>query len=215
MMVKRSHSRTNNSKGELNTTLTSMCDEKYITSNAMKFAIFAVAALVAKFAAAESAPTVGSVNLKDLGFVLWGPHAEGTVDKTKCPLGTLPDRVFLHKTVKHGDHFFTWVKPVHGLVNELVCDSHAVWKGLAGELLLDFHFFGKAAGVKLVHLEHLTALGGVAHVFLKFEGTAAGKAVGHAVFVKEVAALMDAAFLNVKALPAHALLHELAFHHAA
>ncbi|UVC49713.1 hypothetical protein MACK_003823 [Theileria orientalis] len=182
----------------------------------MKFAIFAVAALVAKFAAAESAPTVGSVNLKDLGFVLYGRHKDPNASATTgCPLGTLPDRVFLHKSVKHGDHFFTWVKPVHGLVNELVCDSHAVWKGLADELLLDFHFFGKTTGKMFAHVEHLTALGGVAHVFLGFEGAAAGKALGVSKFLAGVAALLDKEFLNVKALPAHALLHELAFHHAA
>ncbi|UVC49710.1 hypothetical protein MACK_003820 [Theileria orientalis] len=184
----------------------------------MKFAIFAVAALVAKFAAAESAAPVAAkvLDLKGLKFVLYGRHKDPNASATTgCPLGALPDTVFLHKTVDHKGAHFTWVKPVHGLVNELVCDSHAVWKGLAGELLLDFHFFGKTDGKMFAHVEHLTALGGVAHVFLGFEGAAAGKALGVSKFLAGVAALFDAAFLNVKALPAHALLHELAFHHAA
>ncbi|UVC50221.1 hypothetical protein MACK_004096 [Theileria orientalis] len=179
----------------------------------MKFAIFAFAAFwFAKFAAAaaeSAAPVaVGALNLHDLGFKTWAKPASG------CPLGTLPESVFLHKTVDHNDAHFTWVKPVHGLVNKLVCDKHVVWEGLADEVLLDFHFFGKTDGKMFAHVEHLTKLGGVAHVFLGFEGSAAGKAVGLAKFLAGVADLLGDKFLDVKGLPAHALLHELAFHHA-
>ncbi|UVC54296.1 hypothetical protein MACJ_003833 [Theileria orientalis] len=183
----------------------------------MKFAIFAVVAFFAKLAAADDVADDAVLDLKTLGFALYGRHVpSGTsVDKTKCPLGTLPANVFFHKSVKHGDHFFTWVKPVHGLVKEVKCEARAVWKGAAGELLVDFHFFGKKDGLKLVHLEHLTALGGVAHAFLKFEGTASGVVLGLAKFVVAVADLMKADFLNVKALPADALLHHLAHHVAA
>ncbi|UVC49709.1 hypothetical protein MACK_003819 [Theileria orientalis] len=185
----------------------------------MKFAIFAFAAFwFAKLAAADSAAPVaaGALDLKGLGFVLYGRHKpSGEAAPTSCPLGKLPDTVFLHKTVKHNDAHFTWVKPVHGLVNKLVCDKHVVWEGLADEVLLDFHFFGKTSGKMFAHVEHLTALGGVAHVFLGFEGAAAGKALGVSKFLAGVAALLGDKFLDVKALPAHALLHELAFHHAA
>ncbi|BAM41220.1 conserved hypothetical protein [Theileria orientalis strain Shintoku] len=184
----------------------------------MKFAILAFLAFwSAKFAAAagSAAATVGEVNLKDLGFKLYGRHKEtGSAAATSCPLGTLPERVFLHKSVKHGEHFFTWVKPVHGLVNKLVCGSHKVWEGAAGELLLDFHFFGKADDVKFVHLELLTALGGAAHAFLKFAAGASATAevLGLAPFVAAVVDLMKKEFLGVNALPAHELLHHLAFH---
>ncbi|UVC54298.1 hypothetical protein MACJ_003835 [Theileria orientalis] len=182
----------------------------------MKFVIFAVAALFAKLAAADDAAAAAVLDLKPLGFVLYGRHKpSGEAAPTGCPLGTLAANVFLHKSVKHGDNFFTWVKPVHGLVKEVKCDAHAVWKAAAGELLVDFHFFGKKDGLKLVHLEHLTALGGVAHAFLKFEGTASGVVLGLAKFVVAVADLMKADFLNVKALPADALLHHLAHHVAA
>ncbi|UVC50224.1 hypothetical protein MACK_004099 [Theileria orientalis] len=185
-----------------------------ITSNTMKFAIFAFAAFwFAKFAAADA----GVLDLKGLGFVLWGDHKEsGSAVPTTCPLGKLPEGVFLHKTVKHNDAHFTWVKPVHGLVKELKCETRSVWKGLDGELLLDFHFFGNVKGKMFAHVEHLTALGGVAHVFLGFDAAAnaVGKAVGLAKFLVGVAALFDKDFLNVKGLPAHALLHHLALHHA-
>ncbi|BAM41221.1 conserved hypothetical protein [Theileria orientalis strain Shintoku] len=177
----------------------------------MKFAILAFLAFwSAKLAAAANAAAAGKLDLKPLGFV----SLEGHTDKSKCPLGTLPEGVFLHTTFDHDGHHFTWVKPVHGLVNEVVCDSRAVWKGAEGELLLDFHFFGKTDAVKYVHLEHLTALGGVAHVFLKFAADAAAKAevMGLAPFVVAVAGLFKKEFLGVKRLAAHALLHDLAFH---
>ncbi|BAM42344.1 conserved hypothetical protein [Theileria orientalis strain Shintoku] len=211
-MAKYSHSITNNSLRELTTSLESMCDERYITSNTMKFAILAFLAFwSAKLAAAANAAAAGKVDLKDLKFVAWEGHSSATA----CPLGTLPDGVFLHKTVDHNGHHYTWVKPVHGLVNEVVCGNHAVWKGAAGELLLDLHFFGKTDADMYVHLEHLTALGGVAHGFLKFAKNALDKPVvlGLAPFVKEVAALFKKEFLGVKRLAAHELLHHLAFHH--
>ncbi|UVC54522.1 hypothetical protein MACJ_004072 [Theileria orientalis] len=179
----------------------------------MKFVILAFAAFFAKLAAADDAV----LDLKPLGFALYGRHvpAGTSVDKTKCPLGTLPANVFLHKTVKHNGANFTWVKPVHALVNEVKCDSHAVWKGAAKEFLVDLHFFGKVDGKMFVHLEHVTALGAVAHAFLKFEGAAAGKVLGLTPFVSGVAGLLGAGFLDVKALPAHELLHHLAHHFAA
>nr|PVC52230.1 hypothetical protein MACL_00000934 [Theileria orientalis] len=210
-MAKYSHSITNNSLRELTTSLESMCDERYITSNTMKFAILAFLAFwSAKLAAAANAAAAGKVDLKDLKFVEW----KAGTDRTKCPLGTLPNGVFLHRTVDHDGHHFTWVKPVHGLVNEVVCGNHAVWKGAAGELLLDLHFFGKVDADMYVHLEHLTALGGVAHGFLKFAHTALDKPVvlGLVPFVEAVAGLFKKEFLGVK-LAAHELLHHLAFHH--
>ncbi|UVC54295.1 hypothetical protein MACJ_003834 [Theileria orientalis] len=180
----------------------------------MKFVIFALVAFFAKLAAADDAV----LDLKTLGFALYGRHVpSGTsVDKTKCPLGTLPANVFFHKSVKHGDHFFTWVKPVHGLVKEVKCEARAVWKGADHELLVDLHFFGGVKGKMFVHLEHLTALGAVAHVFLGFDGAAvaAGKVLGLAKFVVGVADLLGDKFLAVKALPASELLHELAHHFA-
>ncbi|BAM42342.1 conserved hypothetical protein [Theileria orientalis strain Shintoku] len=183
----------------------------------MKFAILAFLAFwSAKLAAAANAAAAGKVDLKDLKFVLWGAHKDPNASAVSgCPLGTLPDGVFLHKTVDHNGHHYTWVKPVHGLVNEVVCGNRAVWKGAAGELLLDLHFFGKTDADMFVHLEHLTALGGVAHGFLKFAKNALDKPVvlGLAPFVKEVAALFAKEFLGVKRLPAHELLHHLAFHH--
>ncbi|UVC54523.1 hypothetical protein MACJ_004073 [Theileria orientalis] len=179
----------------------------------MKFAIFAFAAFwFAKFAAADDAV----LDLHALGFKLWGAHKPaGEAAGTGCPLGTLAANVFLHKTVAHNGAHFTWVKPVHGLVKEVKCRTHAVWKGADHELLLDLHFFGKVDGKMFVHLEHVTALGAVAHAFLKFEGAAAGKVLGLAPFVAGVAGLLGAGFLDVKALPAHELLHHLALHFAA
>ncbi|UVC50223.1 hypothetical protein MACK_004098 [Theileria orientalis] len=178
----------------------------------MKFAIFAFAAFwFAKFAAAAA----GALDLKGLGFKNWKVHkVSGEAAPTACPLGELPEGVFLHRTVVHDGAKFTWVKPVHGAVNELKCEARSVWKGLDGELLLDFHFFGKVDGKMFAHVEHLTKLGGVAHVFLGFEGSAAGKAVGVAKFLAGVADLFPKAFLDTKDLSAHALLHQLALHHA-
>ncbi|UVC54516.1 hypothetical protein MACJ_004074 [Theileria orientalis] len=182
----------------------------------MKFVILAFAAFFAKLAAADDVAVAGALDLKTLGFVLYGRHKDTSkAAPTGCPLGTLPDKVFLHKTVKHNGANFTWVKPVHALVNEVKCDSHAVWKGAAKEFLVDLHFFGKVDGKMFVHLEHVTALGAVAHAFLKFEGAAAGVALGLAPFVAGVAGLLGAGFLDVKALPAHELLHHLALHFAA
>ncbi|UVC54293.1 hypothetical protein MACJ_003830 [Theileria orientalis] len=183
----------------------------------MKFVILAFAALFAKFAAAENAPVAGALDLKTLGFKLYGRHKPaGEAAGTGCPLGALPDKVFLHKTVDHNGAHFTWVKPVHALVNELVCGSHAVWKGAAKEFLVDLHFFGKVDGKMFVHLEHVTALGAVAHAFLGFDKAAlgAGKVLGLARFVVGVADLLGDKFLAVKALPASELLHELAHHFA-
>ncbi|UVC54518.1 hypothetical protein MACJ_004070 [Theileria orientalis] len=184
----------------------------------MKFVILAFAAFFAKLAAADDVAVAGALDLKTLGFALYGRHvpAGTSVDKTKCPLGTLPANVFLHKTVKHNGANFTWVKPVHALVNELVCGSHAVWKGAAEEFLVDLHFFGNVKGKMFVHLEHVTALGAVAHAFLRFEKSALeGKVLGLAPFVAGVAGLLGAGFLDVNALPAHELLHHLAHHFAA
>ncbi|BAM42340.1 conserved hypothetical protein [Theileria orientalis strain Shintoku] len=172
----------------------------------MKFAILAFLAFwSAKLAAAENAFN-GTVNLKELGFVDW----KAGTDKTKCPL-KLPDGVFLHRTVDHKGFHLTWVKPVHALVKKLVCENHVVWEGAAGELLLDFHFFGKVDGKMYVHLEHLTALGGVAHGFLLFEGAAAGKVLGLVPFVRAVVDLLGKDFLSVK-LPEAEFLHHLAHH---
>ncbi|UVC54519.1 hypothetical protein MACJ_004071 [Theileria orientalis] len=181
----------------------------------MKFVILAFAAFFAKLAAASSSAAV--LDLHALGFKLYGRHKPaGETAGTGCPLGTLPDNVFLHKTVAHNGAHFTWVKPVHALVNELVCGSHAVWKGAAEEFLVDLHFFGNVKGKMFVHLEHVTALGAVAHAFLRFEKSALeGKVLGLAPFVAGVAGLLGAGFLDVNALPAHELLHHLAHHFAA
>ncbi|UVC54514.1 hypothetical protein MACJ_004064 [Theileria orientalis] len=182
----------------------------------MKFVIFALVAFFAKLAAADDVAALAVLDLKPLGFVLYGRHKDASAGTpTSCPLGTLPANVFFHKTVAHNGAHFTWVKPVHALVNEVKCDSRAVWKGADHELLVDLHFFGSVKGKMFVHLEHVTALGAVAHAFLKFEGAAAGVALGLAPFVSGVAGLLGAGFLAVNALPAHELLHHLAHHFAA
>ncbi|MEG9512163.1 hypothetical protein LZ318_00265, partial [Saccharopolyspora indica] len=79
-----------------------------------------------------------------------------------------PDTVFLHKTFKKGDHFFTWVRPVHGKVHKLVCGSFAVWEAAVGEVLLDLHFVGNKESEKFLHLEVLHPAVGSHHLFLKF-----------------------------------------------
>uniref|UniRef100_A0A3B0N539 Uncharacterized protein n=1 Tax=Theileria annulata TaxID=5874 RepID=A0A3B0N539_THEAN len=176
----------------------------------MKFVILALLALASGLHAKE-------LDLKDLGFVLFGKHGEGTktsVASGACPLGTLPDTVFLHKTFKKGDHFFTWVRPVHGKVHKLVCGTHAVWEAAAGEVLLDLHFVGKPADVKLLHLELFHPAVGSHHVFLKFAAGGALEAhLGMAAFVVGVHGLV-AELPKVEGLPAHPLVHALVAHAA-
>ncbi|EAN31054.1 hypothetical protein TpMuguga_03g00319 [Theileria parva strain Muguga] len=179
----------------------------------MKFVVFTLLALFIPGLDAAA----GKLNLKELGFALYGKHGEGTTaGKSTCPLGALPDSVFLHKTFKKGDAFFTWVRPVHNKVNEVVCGDHEVWKAADGEVLLDLHFVGKptAADKKFVHLELLHKLGGVFHVFLLFDGTAAAKVVGMSRFVAGVHGLVPELH-SLEGLPAHHLVHELALHAAA
>ncbi|EAN31137.1 hypothetical protein TpMuguga_03g00400 [Theileria parva strain Muguga] len=157
------------------------------------------------------------LDLKPLKFVLYGKHGEG--DKTAvevgvCPLGDLPDTVFLHKTFAKGDHFFTWVRPVHGKVNKVVCGNHLVWEAVGDEVLLDLHFVGSKESKKFVHLEVLHPLGGAVHVFLAFEAGAnpgTAKAVGMAAFVAALHELV-AGLHDVEGLPAHHLVSALALH---
>ncbi|EAN33611.1 hypothetical protein TpMuguga_01g00367 [Theileria parva strain Muguga] len=163
--------------------------------------------------------SAAELDLRKLGFVLYGKHGEG--DKTAvevgvCPLGDLPDTVFLHKTFKKGDNFFTWVRPVHNKVTKVVSGSHLVWEAAAStkEVLLDLHFFGKPAGKKFVHLELLHHLGGAVHVFLLFDGTAAAKVLSMAAFVAGVHALVPGLH-ELEGVPAHHLVSALALHAAA
>uniref|UniRef100_A0A3B0MJG3 Uncharacterized protein n=1 Tax=Theileria annulata TaxID=5874 RepID=A0A3B0MJG3_THEAN len=176
----------------------------------MKFVILALLALASGLHAAK-------LDLKELKFVLFGNHGDGTktsVAAGKCPLGTLPATVFLHKTFMKGDHFFTWVRPVHAKVDELVCGSHAVWKAAAGEVLLDLHFVGNKDSEKFVHLELFHPAVGSHHLFLKFAaGTAPGDGVvlGMAAFVVGVHGLV-AGLPELVGLPAHPFVHALAAH---
>ncbi|XP_951846.1 uncharacterized protein TA15570 [Theileria annulata] len=176
----------------------------------MKFVILALLALASGLHAAK-------LDLKPLGFVLFGKHGEGTtatVAAGKCPLGTLPDTVFLHKTFEKAGHFFTWVRPVHGKVDEVACGSHAVWKAAAGEVLLDLHFVGNKESEKFVHLELFHPAVGSHHLFLKFaaDGTAAG-VLGMAAFVVAAHGLVEG-LPAFDGLPAHPLVHALAAHAA-
>ncbi|XP_952842.1 uncharacterized protein TA09365 [Theileria annulata] len=177
----------------------------------MKFVILALLALASGLHAAK-------LDLKELKFVLFGKHGDG--DKTTvasgCPLGTLPDTVFLHKTFKKGDHFFTWVRPVHGKVNELVCGTHAVWKAAAGEVLVDLHFVGNKDSEKFVHLELFHPAVGSHHLFLKFAAGAVpgdGVVLGMGAFVVGVHGLV-AGLPELAGLPAHPFVHALAAHAA-
>uniref|UniRef100_A0A3B0MS17 Uncharacterized protein n=1 Tax=Theileria annulata TaxID=5874 RepID=A0A3B0MS17_THEAN len=176
----------------------------------MKFVILALLTLASGLHAEK-------LDLKDLGFVLFGKHGDGTktsVAAGKCPLGTLPDTVFLHKTFKKGDHFFTWVRPVHGKVDELVCGTVAVWEAAAGEVLLDLHFVGKPKGDKFVHLELFHPAVGSHHLFLKFAAAGAVEAhLGMAAFVVAAHGLV-AGLPAFEGLPAHPLVHALAAHAA-
>ncbi|XP_952796.1 uncharacterized protein TA09050 [Theileria annulata] len=175
----------------------------------MKFVILALLALASGLHAEK-------LDLKELKFVLFGKHGEGTkvtFTAGTCPLN-LPATVFLHKTFKKGEHFFTWVRPVHGKVDEVVCGTHAVWKAAVGEVLLDLHFVGKPAGDKFVHLELLHPAVGSHHVFFKFaaDGKLAG-VLGMAAFVVGVHGLV-AELPALEGLPAHPLVHALAAHAA-
>ncbi|EAN30952.1 hypothetical protein TpMuguga_03g00217 [Theileria parva strain Muguga] len=179
----------------------------------MKIFVFALLALFIPGLDAAA----GKLDLKDLKFVLYGKHGEGiSAGKSTCPLGSIPDSIFLHKTFKKGDAFFTWVKPVHNKVNEVVCGSHEVWKAADGEVLLDLHFVGipKDDAKKFVHLELLHKLGGIFHVFLLFDGTAAAKAVSMAKFIAGIHDL-SLELHKLEGIPAHHLIHELALHAAA
>ncbi|XP_954793.1 uncharacterized protein TA03540 [Theileria annulata] len=175
----------------------------------MKFVILALLALASGLHAAE-------LDLKPLKFVLFGKHGEGdkvTFTAGTCPL-TLPDTVFLHKTFKKGDNFFTWVRPVHGKVHKLVCGSVGVWEAAAGEVLVDLHFVGKPAGDKLLHLELFHPAVGSHHLFLKFAAGGALEAhLGMAAFVVGVHGLV-ADLHKLEGLPAHPLVHALAAHAA-
>uniref|UniRef100_A0A3B0N9Y4 Uncharacterized protein n=1 Tax=Theileria annulata TaxID=5874 RepID=A0A3B0N9Y4_THEAN len=174
----------------------------------MKFVILALLALASGLHAEK-------LNLKDLGFVLFGKHGDGTKVTPAagtCPLGTLPASVFLHKTFKKGDHFFTWVRPVHGKVDELVCGDVAVWKAAVGEVLLDLHFVGKPKDVKFLHLELFHPAVGSHHVFLKFAAAGAVEAhLGMGAFVVGVHGLV-ADLHKLEGLPAHPLVHALVAH---
>uniref|UniRef100_A0A3B0ML87 Uncharacterized protein n=1 Tax=Theileria annulata TaxID=5874 RepID=A0A3B0ML87_THEAN len=176
----------------------------------MKFVILALLALVSGLHAVK-------LDLKDLGFVLFGKHGEGTKVTPAagvCPLGTLPDTVFLHKTFAKGDHFFTWVRPVHAKVDELVCGGHNVWKAAVGEVLLDLHFVGNKDSEKFLHLELFHPAVGSHHLFLKFAG--AGTLAGHlgmGAFVDGVHGLVKG-LPELEGLPAHPFVHALAAHAA-
>ncbi|XP_953572.1 uncharacterized protein TA09675 [Theileria annulata] len=175
----------------------------------MKFVILALLALVSGLHAAK-------LDLKDLGFVLFGKHGEGdkvTFTAGTCPL-TLPDTVFLHKTFKKGDHFFTWVRPVHAKVDEVVCGTHKVWKAAVGEVLLDLHFVGKPSDVKFLHLELFHPAVGSHHLFLKFvAGGGLAGVLGMGAFVDGVHKLV-AGLPELEGLPAHPFVHALAAHAA-
>ncbi|EAN32610.1 hypothetical protein TpMuguga_02g00327 [Theileria parva strain Muguga] len=164
--------------------------------------------------------SAAELDLSKLGFVLYGKHGDGaatTVTSGKCPLGELPDTVFLHKTFKKGDNFFTWVRPVHAKVTKVVSKDHLVWEGAADEFLLDLHFVGSKNSKKFVHLELLHRLGGAVHVFLAFAAGAnpgAGKVVGMAAFVAALHELVPGLH-EVEGLPAHHLVHALKLHAAA
>ncbi|XP_954998.1 uncharacterized protein TA03870 [Theileria annulata] len=178
----------------------------------MKFVILALLALASGLHAKE-------LNLKDLGFVLFGKHGDGTktsVAAGKCPLGELPDTVFLHKTFSKGGKFFTWVRPVHGKVHKLVCGSFAVWEAAVGEVLLDLHFVGNKESEKFLHLEVLHPAVGSHHLFLKFAAGATpgvGVHLGMGAFVVGVHGLV-ADLPALEGLPAHAFVHALAAHAA-
>uniref|UniRef100_A0A3B0MT32 Signal peptide containing protein n=1 Tax=Theileria annulata TaxID=5874 RepID=A0A3B0MT32_THEAN len=178
----------------------------------MKFVILALLALASGLNAAE-------LNLKNLGFVLFGKHGDGdatTVAAGSCPLGTLPDTVFLHKTFKKGDHFFTWVRPVHAKVHKLVCGSLAVWEAAVGEVLVDLHFVGNKDSEKFLHLELFHPAVGSHHLFLKFAAGASpgvGVHLGMGAFVVGVHKLV-AGLPELAGLPAHPFVHALAAHAA-
>ncbi|XP_952859.1 uncharacterized protein TA07130 [Theileria annulata] len=176
----------------------------------MKFVILALLALASGLHAEK-------LNLKDLGFVLFGKYGEGTktsVAAGACPLGTLPATVFLHKTFSKGGKFFTWVRPVHGKVDELVCGNLAVWKAAAGEVLLDLHFVGNKDSEKFVHLELFHPAVGSHHVFLKFAAAGTLEAhLGMAAFVAGVHGLVEG-LPALEGLPAHPFVHALAAHAA-
>uniref|UniRef100_A0A3B0N134 Uncharacterized protein n=1 Tax=Theileria annulata TaxID=5874 RepID=A0A3B0N134_THEAN len=178
----------------------------------MKFVILALLTLASSLNAEK-------LDLKDLGFVLFGKHGEGTATSVAagaCPLGTLPATVFLHKTFDKGGKFFTWVRPVHGKVDEVVCGSHAVWKAAAGEVLLDLHFVGNKDSEKLLHLELFHPAVGSHHLFLKFVAGAnpgVGAHLGMAAFVLGVHGLV-ADLHKLEGLPAHPFVHALAAHAA-
>ncbi|XP_955216.1 uncharacterized protein TA05015 [Theileria annulata] len=178
----------------------------------MKFVILALLALASGLHAEK-------LDLKELKFVLFGKHGEGTktsVAAGTCPLGALPDTVFLHKTFEKAGHFFTWVRPVHGKVDELVCGNHAVWKAGAGEVLLDLHFVGKKESEKFLHLELFHPAVGSHHLFLKFAAGASpgvGVHLGMAAFVVGVHGLVEG-LAGLAGLPAHPFVHALAAHAA-
>ncbi|XP_954088.1 uncharacterized protein TA05615 [Theileria annulata] len=176
----------------------------------MKFVILALLALASGLHAAE-------LDLKKLGFVLFGKHGEGTGVTPKageCPLGTLPDTVFLHKTFSKGGKFFTWVRPVHGKVHKLVCGTVAVWEAAVGEVLLDLHFVGNKESEKFLHLELFHPAVGSHHVFLKFAAGGALEAhLGMAAFVAGVHGLVEG-LPALEGLPAHPFVHALAAHAA-
>ncbi|XP_954222.1 uncharacterized protein TA20315 [Theileria annulata] len=178
----------------------------------MKFVILALLALASGLHAAK-------LDLKNLGFVLYGKHGEGTkttVAAGKCPLGELPDTVFLHKTFLKAGKFFTWVRPVHAKVDEVVSGSHKVWKAAAGEVLLDLHFVGNKDSEKFLHLELFHPAVGSHHLFLKFAAGAVpgdGVVLGMGAFVVGVHGLVKDLHL-LEGLPAHPLVHALAAHAA-
>ncbi|EAN31265.1 hypothetical protein TpMuguga_03g00520 [Theileria parva strain Muguga] len=181
----------------------------------MKFAVLALFTVLTSgiFVSADE------LDLRKLGFVLYGKHGDGTataVDSGKCPLGALPATVFLHKTFAKGDHFFTWVRPVHGKVNKVVCGNHLVWEAVGDEVLLDLHFVGSKESKKFVHLEVLHPLGGAVHLFLAFAAGAnpgTAKAVGMAAFVAALHELVKDVH-KAEGLPAHHLVSALALHAA-
>uniref|UniRef100_A0A3B0MMZ3 Uncharacterized protein n=1 Tax=Theileria annulata TaxID=5874 RepID=A0A3B0MMZ3_THEAN len=178
----------------------------------MKFVILALLALASGLHAAK-------LDLKELKFVLFGKHGDGTktsVAAGACPLGTLPATVFLHKTFKKGDHFFTWVRPVHAKVDEVVCGTHNVWKAAVGEVLLDLHFVGNKDSEKFLHLELFHPAVGSHHLFLKFAAGATpgvGVVLGMGAFVVGVHGLV-ADLPALEGLPAHPFVHALVAHAA-
>ncbi|EAN30505.1 hypothetical protein TpMuguga_03g00664 [Theileria parva strain Muguga] len=173
----------------------------------MQFTIFVLfTALTASFHVSAD-----KLDLKPLVSALLGKQPEGDKPEVSsgCPLGPLPDTVLLHKTYKIVDYYFTWVKPVHNKVTEVVCGSYVVWKGDDSEVLLDLHFVGTpTSDKKFVHLEYAHRMGVVSDSFLVFDRFGTPKPLDMVKFVLAVLEMVPG-FNLVKGLPGDKLTYAL------